>query len=336
VSGIFALSTPFCKEKIGGAESPGQFVLIFRRIDDIHIHKVNRRMPRGEKPMGGATEKGSSERWKPLAILFTDLDGSLLDEGDYSFAGARTSLARIRRAGIPLIFTTSKTRREVERLQEAMGIREPFIVENGGGIFFPMGYRGMAVEGAENAGDYHLIRLGETYPRVRRFLLKAKASFRIRGFGDLSLGEIGALTGLSLEQALLAKEREFTEPFLADLAEDIGPLGEMAAAEGLQITRGGRFHHLIGIGQDKGEAVRIVRNVFRKGVAQEPTAIGIGDSENDLPMLLEVDIPVLIPRPDGDYLQLDLPGLIRAKEPGSRGWNEAVERILDRLEAAPG
>ena len=283
-----------------------------------------------------ATEKESSERSKTLAILFTDLDGSLLDEGDYSFEGARTALARIRRSGIPLVFTTSKTRREVERLQEEMEIREPFIVENGGGIFFPRGYRGLAIENSENTGDYQLVRLGESYARVRRFLQEAKACFRIRGFGDLTPGEIEALTGFSLEQAMLAKAREFTEPFLADPEGDIGLLSEMAAAEGLQVTRGGRFHHLIGIGQDKGEAVRIVRNVFRKGVAQEPTAIGIGDSENDLPMLLEVDIPVLIPRPDGDYLQMDLPGLIRAKEPGSRGWNEAVERILDRLEAAPG
>jgi mannosyl-3-phosphoglycerate phosphatase len=284
---------------------------------------------------GAATEKRRLERSNPPAILFTDLDGSLLDEEDYSFEGARTALARIRKSGIPLVFTTSKTRREVEPLQEEMGIREPFIVENGGGIFFPQGYRGLAVEGAEYAGDYHLIRLGETYPRVRRFLLKAKAGFRIRGFGDLTLGEIGALTGLSPEQAVMARAREFTEPFLSDREEEIGPLGAMAAAEGLQITRGGRFHHLIGIRQDKGEAVRIVRNVFRKGL-HDPTAIGIGDSENDLPMLLEVDIPVLIPRPDGDGLQMDLPGLIRAKEPGSRGWNEAVELILDRLEAAPG
>jgi mannosyl-3-phosphoglycerate phosphatase len=224
----------------------------------------------------------------------------------------------------------------VERLQEEMGLREPFIVENGGGIFFPRGYRGLAVEGAENAGDYHLIRLGETYARIRRFLQKAKACFRIRGFGDLTVGEIGALTGLSPEQAMLAKDREFSEPFLADMEGDIGPLGEMAAAEGLQITRGGRFHHLIGIRQDKGEAVRIVRAVFRKDLLHDPATIGLGDSENDLPMLLEVDIPVLIPRPDGDFLQMDLPGLIRAKEPGSRGWNEVVEHLLDRLEATPG
>ena len=69
-------------------------------------------------------------------IIFTDLDGSLLNHEDYSFREALPALARIRRSAIPLIFVTSKTRGEVEILQQEMCIREPFIVENGGGIIF--------------------------------------------------------------------------------------------------------------------------------------------------------------------------------------------------------
>ncbi|MBU2026134.1 MAG: hypothetical protein KJ814_00740, partial [Proteobacteria bacterium] len=65
-------------------------------------------------------------------------------------------------------------------------------------------------------------------------------------------------------------------------------------------------------------------------------AIGLGDSENDLPMLREVDIPVLIPHPERGYLDVSLPGMILAKEPGSRGWNEVVELLLDRLSATTG
>lgn len=47
-------------------------------------------------------------------IIFTDLDGSLLNHEGYSFSDARPSLARIKKSQIPLIFTTSKTRGEVE------------------------------------------------------------------------------------------------------------------------------------------------------------------------------------------------------------------------------
>ena len=52
----------------------------------------------------------------------------------------------------------------------------------------------------------------------------------------------------------------------------------------------------MGIEQDKGVAVRTVIDVFKSNSVKELTTIGIGDSENDLPMLEQVDIPVLIPR----------------------------------------
>lgn len=265
-------------------------------------------------------------------IIFTDLDGSLLDHYDYSWKAAGPSLARIKRAAIPLIIATSKTRREVEPLRRDLGMGDPFIVENGGGVFFPRGYRDLIIEGGESAGDYTIVRLGVPYPAVRGFLERMKGRFAVRGFGDLTSSEIAGLTGLSPEQAELAKVRDFTEPFLLERAEDIVSLRGLAAAEGIRITRGGRFFHLIGGRQDKGEAVRITRDIVGRITGGNPTTIALGDSENDLPMLREVDIPVVIPHPERGYLNIALPGMIRAKEPGSRGWNEAVERLLNQLE----
>lgn len=261
-------------------------------------------------------------------IIFTDLDGSLLDHEDYSFEAAKPSLERIKRLGIPLVMTTSKTRREVELLQREMGMPAPMIVENGGGIFYPHGYGNLAVGRGERQGEYTVIRVGTSYSAVRRFVKKVAATFGIRGFGDMAPAEIAALTGLSLEKASLAKEREFTEPFLMEESDKLRPLAEAASAEGLKVTRGGRFHHLIGVDQDKGVAVRITGELFRTDSGEKPMTIGLGDSANDLPMLEQVDIPVLIPRPDGNHLDVELPGLIRAKAPGSRGWNDCVSRLL--------
>ena len=103
----------------------------------------------------------------------------------------------------------------------------------------------------------------------------------------------------------------------------------MAEAEGFTVTRGGRFHHLMGTGQDKGKAVRMVCDIFRRSSGAALTTIGLGDSENDLAMFEQVDIPVLIPRPGKGYLDIRLPGLIRATETGARGWNDAVQKLLD-------
>ena len=57
--------------------------------------------------------------------------------------------------------------------------------------------------------------------------------------------------------------------------------------------------------------------------------VGIGDSLNDLPLLLTVDHPVLVQKPDGSYdPDIDLPGLIRAPGIGPVGWNHAVLELL--------
>lgn len=263
-------------------------------------------------------------------LIFTDLDGSLLDHDGYSYEGARPALERIRRLSVPLVFVTSKTRAEVERLQEAMGLREPFVAENGGGIFFPAEYGNFRIPGGVERGGRTLIRLGRPYPEIRRFVEERKARFGIRGAGDLSVEDLVEITGLSPEEAYLAKQREFTEPFLLDDDSALAALGREALAAGLKITRGGRFHHLIGAGQDKGEAVKRTLLIVRDNLGGEVLSIGIGDRPNDIPMLAAVDIPVLMPHPDGRYEGIDLPNLVKAPCPGSQGWNEAVWDILDR------
>ncbi len=269
----------------------------------------------------------------PSILIFTDLDGSLLDHDGYSHAGAAPALGTLRAQAVPLVFVTSKTRTEIERLQKELDIREPFVAENGGGIFFPAGYRGFRIPGAIERGPHALILLGKPYAEIRRFVENRKTRFAIRGAGDLSLEELGALTGLSPEQARLAKQREFSEPFLLADDDQLTALREEAVAEGLMITRGGRFHHLIGAGQDKGTAVRRVMEIFRANSTGELLTVGIGDRPNDFPMLTVVDIPVLMPHPDGRYEDLVLPNLLKAPQPGSHGWNDAVQRILEGRKA---
>lgn len=59
--------------------------------------------------------------------------------------------------------------------------------------------------------------------------------------------------------------------------------------------------------------------------------VGLGDSANDRSMLEAVDIPILIPHPDGSFEDIELLNLRRAPHPGSRGWNHAVLEALDVL-----
>jgi predicted mannosyl-3-phosphoglycerate phosphatase (HAD superfamily) len=50
----------------------------------------------------------------PKVVIFTDLDGALLDRETYSFEPALPALRFIKEKKIPLIFVSSKTRAEIE------------------------------------------------------------------------------------------------------------------------------------------------------------------------------------------------------------------------------
>jgi mannosyl-3-phosphoglycerate phosphatase len=147
----------------------------------------------------------------------------------------------------------------------------------------------------------------------------------------MSVEEIERVSGLGPAQARLAKQREFTEPFLISDDLKISGLRAIAEASGLTITRGGRFFHLMGSEQNKGVAVDRTVSVIRSNMGPPLCTIGLGDSANDTTMLQRVDIPILLPHPYGSYEDLDLTGLRRARHPGSRGWNDMVLELLDTL-----
>lgn len=263
-------------------------------------------------------------------LIFTDLDGSLLDHEDYSYDGARQALDHIARERWPLIFVTSKTRVEVEDLQTEMRIDSPFIVENGAAAFFPPAPDPLHLPDARTQGRYRVLVWGKAYREIRAFVERSRARFGLRGFGDMDVEEIAELTGLSPEAALRASRREFTEPFTLSDPARLEELEAEADRNGLTVTTGGRLHHLIGRDQSKGTAVRAVQEVFAGGRKAEVLSIGFGDAPNDLPMLQAVDVPVVIPHAGGRSLRLPGPreGVVTATHPGSRGWNDAFFEVI--------
>lgn len=263
-------------------------------------------------------------------VVVTDLDGCLLDAATYSWEAARPSLEALRARGIPLVLCSSKTRSEMAPLHAELGLDAPYVFENGGGIVIPPGapWSRLVRRGARPL----LVRLGVPLLDLARALVEIgrDAGVRLRGFSRLSTREVSDLTGLPEAKAALARQREHGEPFVLESGDE-DALRRAAERRGLRITRGGRFHHLTGP-HDKGKAVRQVLKLL----APDRT-IGLGDAENDLSLLRAVDLPILVPRPDGGVdpaLATALPEAARAPAPGPGGWNEAVLRALGE-DAAP-
>ena len=262
---------------------------------------------------------------KMKTIIFTDLDGTLLHSKNYSFADALPSLELIRERGIPLVLCSSKTRAELEVQRKRLGNGDPFVAENGGAVFTPEGYFPFLEN--ESGKEYLVTSFGKPYAEIRRAFVRLRAQERaaVKGFGDMTTEEVAALTGLALEEAALARMRDFGEPFVFEGAVDENFL-KAIEHEGLHWTRG-KFFHLMG-DHDKGKAIRLLKQWFEREHGIIDT-IGLGDALNDLSLLREVDRPVLVQKEDGTYDRgVELPRLIRAQGIGPLGWNRAVRELV--------
>lgn len=261
-------------------------------------------------------------------IVFSDLDGTLLDHDTYSHEAAGPALEALKASGVPLILCSSKTRAEMLKLWSALGLDAPFIVENGGGVFIPKEHFLAAEPGWKAAGaGWRMMALGLPITEVRARFNGFKDQFKAKGFGDLSDQEVADLTGLGQAQAALARQRDFNEPvWLPEPEAQAEPFSQAAQAAGLEVTRGGRFFHLLA-GGDKGKAVQKVAELYR---AHDPglITVALGDAPNDLPMLAQVDRPVLVAQHHGGHAGIELAGLKREPGVGPQGWNAAVLAAL--------
>lgn len=257
-------------------------------------------------------------------IIFTDLDGTFLNHHNYSFQESQESLEKIAQQKIPLIFTTSKTKIEVEQLQQKVGIVEPFIVENGAALFIPKDYQNFNLDFLTDFEEYKVLIFGKTYEQILNFYNQYKEEFGLKGFSDMNIDEIVKLTGLDNSSATLAKQREFTEPFIFKDTNKLEKLKNLALTYKIKITQGGRFFHLIGENQDKGIAVKRTIELFEKLYNAKIDSIALGDGENDIKMLEVVDIPIAIKNNNDEYLSLDILNLQKSTYQGSSGWNEMI------------
>ena len=265
-------------------------------------------------------------------LIFTDLDATLVDHDTYGFEEARPTLEMLRKKSVPIIICSSKTRAEIEVYRQRMDLHGPFIVENGGAIFIPPATFDSPPEGMAMKGKYHVVELGTPYDVLRPMWqeIKVKEKLDMTGFSELTIREIVAHTDLPIAEARLAAIREYSEPFLFnDTMERFQVLESAAAQMGCRITRGGRFFHFTGP-NDKGRAVQIVKELFLNASPDKKyTTVGLGDSANDIPMLRQVDIPVVIRKKSGKWESIEgMDSAIHSQSPGPKGWAEVIDQIL--------
>tara|TARA_R110000772_G_scaffold49100_5_gene112224 strand:+ start:5195 stop:6031 length:837 start_codon:yes stop_codon:yes gene_type:complete len=263
-------------------------------------------------------------------LIFTDLDGTLLDHHSYTAKPADRLIQRLLDSAIAdIIPITSKTRSELRQLEQSIPISHAIsVAENGSVIHAPNGYP------FRQDDRPHTIILGLTYEAILDQIKALPSHIRqlITGFSDMSATEVAAATGLTLEDAGRAKEREATEPFLWSGSEaEYAELTTFMAPAKIQIQRGGRFYHFTGY-TNKEQAMTKIMNAFVDHKPQyEFVSIALGDGPNDLAMIEAADFGVIMPNPEGVTIESTKSHVRTAPIPGPQGWVVAVQEILAEL-----
>lgn len=263
-------------------------------------------------------------------LIFTDLDGTLLDDS-YDLKGAARVMDAMSSHDAVVIPVSSKTLPELLELAVLRDLQTPLIFENGAGIAWPLDLAPSDLKQFE--AGYAIELRGRGYEPLCQLLsdLRQRNGYRFQGFADFTDEQIAAQTGLSLAGAGLARQRLATEPLC--WRDDPGALQRFRRdleAAALTLTRGGRFYHVMPT-TDKSVAARAVVAAYRRTLIGPLTTLACGDSPNDLALLECADACALFPRPDGSFLSLPGKPLARAPRAGSKGWLKTVEALLTEL-----
>ena len=273
----------------------------------------------------------SAER-KSTLLVFSDLDGSLLDHHSYSLQEALPTVMALNKLGIPLILSSSKTRAEMIALRSKLGNEDPFIVENGAAVFIPRQYFSRQPANTDTRGEYWAYEMAPSRDHWLTVLstLQNEYADDFTSFYSAGVAGIMAMTGLSEAQATAANDRDYSEPVQWTGDPQMEPqFIRRLKMFGASVTKGGRFLSVSG-NCNKGRAMIWLRDCFHDARPSLPVEdLAIGDSNNDIPMLEAARTALLIRSPEHDFPFLEkVDGVIHSKYFGHEGWTEGVSTWL--------
>jgi mannosyl-3-phosphoglycerate phosphatase len=247
-----------------------------------------------------------------VLVIFTDLDGTLLEEDGALSTEAKAALNALKTRGVGVVPLTSKTRLELCRWLEELGGERWGAFENGAGLMTPAGVEVLP-------GALPVDRLRGILRDVRD-----ETRLAIRSVDEMPDEELAERTGLPLSGIPLVRAREFDLPFWAPEGAEEAISRALQRRPEARLTRGDRFFHLMGL-HDKADAARRLVDLLRPS-----RTIGLGDAPNDAAFLKIVDHPVLVPKKGGvdEDLRAALPDADIAPAPAGAGWSAAVRALV--------
>ncbi|GLP98613.1 hypothetical protein GCM10007891_04670 [Methylophaga thalassica] len=336
-----SLSESDKQTQIMDEKAVGRFIKFYQRITENTLNTLpkkvnylfeldeNRQITKLTRPTQSTLNTDLPCQW----LVFTDMDGSLLDHHNYHFDEAIPTLTALEQNHIPVIPVTSKTAAEVELIRDSLANHHPFIIENGAAVYIPQDYFEKQPEGTEKRGKYWVKSFVQPRSYWQSLInqLRPKYQNDFVTFADAGIDGIIAMTGLNVHAAACAARREFGEPVSW---HGNGNLKQQFIAElnalGANILEGGRFLHVSGQ-CDKGRALKWLTDMYQNTMPEQVIqTLAIGDSQNDKAMLEQADHALVIRSPVHGLPDIDRThNLTVSTFFGPKGWAEGVTQIID-------
>ena len=255
--------------------------------------------------------------------VVSDVDGTLMDHS-YDLTPAKETIKTLKKLSIPVVLCTSKTAAEVKLIRKELNLTDPYIVENGAAIY------GESLEKVNGE-----IILGINYESLEEILnfISREIDYKLIPLNSLTDQKATELTGLKGNSLNLMRDRHWSMPFLNPPTFLDEKIDICCKKFMVNVFKGNRMSHLLSKKSNKGKAIDTLKKYSN---TQKIQIIGLGDSPNDFPLLLNSDIRVVIPGVDGPNLnlldQLKELEYTLASEPNGYGWKNEINKLLNKFE----
>ena len=264
---------------------------------------------------------------KKKILIFTDLDGSLLDKETFKFDVIKDYLKELVRNGIIIIPNSSKTEAELLDFNEQNNLDLSFITENGSSIH---GLNKIH----QNLPDKIII--SRTIDEIRNIYeenISLDFKNKTTHILELEIEVQQKILELPLDKIKLAIKRNHSLPIKFNGTEiEKNEFTKILKNSGLTIQTGGRIMNVCD-NVNKSKAMSKALQLIRKQLGDEIITIGVGDNENDIEMIKHTDYPCLVKNDNFDSSLINIDNLIKSSEPSPLGWADVIKTAIQKIES---
>ena len=257
-------------------------------------------------------------------LIFTDLDGSLLDRDTFKFDEIKDYIRQLISKGIFIIPNTSKTEKEILEFNSDLGSSLPFISENGSSI------NGLNLLNKDLPQELILSREKEILLEIFKKTVSPNLQNKCKWLSEMDTRNQSLILGLEHKKLKMALDRKFTLPFIFNGNKNQKKeLSKIIKNKGLFLQEGGRVIHLTDR-VNKAKALKVFVRFFKKNNKNVKT-IAVGDNYNDLDMLKTSDFPCLVFNDKFTLDEIPINNLITTNKPSPEGWADVIKMALVKI-----